>query len=188
MGAAAAYLDWVNLMAYDFNGPWNAYSGHVAPLYRDPDNPRTEADAGLNIADAVAQYQAAGVDRHKLVLGLPFYGYGWTGCRPALQGQYQECAGKLGKDGSVTFGEIEGQYLGRTDFVRHWNAHSLVPFLYRESDGTWIGYEDEQSLVPKLDLVVEQGLGGVMIWEIGQDPTKKLLSVIAQRLRPGERS
>jgi len=36
-------------------------------------------------------------------------------------------------------------------------------------DGTWIGYEDPESLARKVDYVKERGLRGVMFWELSGD-------------------
>ena len=34
----AENLDWIAVMTYDFHGPWEKYTGHVAPLYYHPDD------------------------------------------------------------------------------------------------------------------------------------------------------
>src|SRR5205814_8928803 len=75
----AASLDWINIMTYDYHGPWDTSSGFVAPLYGDANDPSGNA-ATFNDDFTVKAYLGAGVAAGKLVLGEPFYGYGWAGC------------------------------------------------------------------------------------------------------------
>ena len=32
------YLDWINVMTYDYHGQWDKKTGHVAPHYEHPDD------------------------------------------------------------------------------------------------------------------------------------------------------
>ena len=34
----ASYLDWINVMTYDYHGQWDKKTGHVAPHYGHPDD------------------------------------------------------------------------------------------------------------------------------------------------------
>lgn len=34
----AKYLDWISVMTYDYHGQWDKKTGHVAPLYRLPND------------------------------------------------------------------------------------------------------------------------------------------------------
>jgi len=44
-----------------------------------------------------------------------------------------------------------------------------VPFLFNASTGTWVTYDDAESIGEKAAYVRSHGLGGVMAWEIGGD-------------------
>ena len=83
-GGAAQYLDWYNVMTYDFFGAW-ATTGPTAPH-----SPLTSytgiPTAGFNSADAIAKLKAKGVPAKKLLLGIGFYGRGWTGVTQAAPG------------------------------------------------------------------------------------------------------
>lgn len=58
------YLDFWNLMAYDYSGSWEPKTGHQANLFGPP--PSTKV--------AVDYYVAQGVPIGKLVMGMPLYG------------------------------------------------------------------------------------------------------------------
>jgi chitinase len=170
----AAGLDWINLMTYDFHMPWEKSSGHHAALYADPQDPVT-AD-GLYAARSVQRYLSAGVAADKLVMGVPFYGYGWKGCPPGAQGdgQYQLCAGGVtdGINGGNSYGY--GTVLKKAG-KRYRNASAKAPYLYNPEDGLWITYEDPQSLKEKVRYIRQQKLRGAMFWELSADDSEHQL-------------
>ncbi|CAG0883080.1 unnamed protein product [Cyprideis torosa] len=70
--AMSQEVDLVNIMAYDYHGPWDKYTGLNAPLYHR--GGESEKDRKLNVATTVQKYIDLGADPSKLVLGLPLYG------------------------------------------------------------------------------------------------------------------
>lgn len=107
------YLDWFNLMTYDYNGNWQNVSGHNAPLYSDPTD---LVDNNFNVAASVQAYMREGVPPSQITLGIPFYGRGWTQCSPSYYGQYQYCSeipkGSLG-GGSYQFHALRDSFINK---------------------------------------------------------------------------
>ena len=194
----AASLDWINIMAYDYHMPWDARNGHLAALHgdaADPDPARYNDDGGVQL------YLAAGVAPDKLVLGAPFYGYGWKGCPAGARGdgQYQLCGGAAsgGIDGSASYpfghlvqqglltADAHGQYsVAGQGYTRYWNAEAQVPYLYNSATQIWISYEDEASLRGKARYIKAHGLRGAMFWELSADSGHALGGVLAAELMP----
>ena len=77
-------LDWGNVMTYDYHGGWEDILGHNAPLYSRPDETE-ELERKLhtnyrtfNVNYTVNYYLSLGLKKEKMVMGVPFYGRGWT--------------------------------------------------------------------------------------------------------------
>jgi chitinase len=182
---AAASLDWLNLMAYDMNGVWSKVAAHLAPLRTDPAMQVPGTSPRNNVTDLVERYVAAGVPARQLVLGVPFYGYVWTGCPPARNGEYQTCQGPgrgSWEEGALDYTDIETRIVKRNGYARHWNAASHAAYAYNPATGEFVSYEDPQSLREKIALVKQRKLGGVMFWELTGDRNQSLLTLLARGL------
>lgn len=163
-------LDWINVMCYDFHGGWENVTDHHSPLYGadDWDTLSTEA--------AIHAFLQAGAPPHKLVLGVPFYGRAWQGVGPTNNGLRQPAAGvpqgTFEEPGMMDYWDIEGRLTGQPSvYQRHWDPVAKSPFVYAPSlnGGTFITYEDRESLRHKTDFLQSKGLRGVMFWELSND-------------------
>lgn len=185
MGQVVQYLDWVNIMTYDFHGAWEQKSNHNAPLYKDPADPFPDKDF-FNVAAAVDGHLQAGVPASKLVMGLPFYGRGWTGCSTNGNGQYQSCTGAAQgtwEAGVFDFSDLEAKYINKNGYTRYWNSTAKVPYLFNPSNGTFISYDDAESMGHKLNFLKSKGLAGAMFWELSADRNKTLLNKVYNELK-----
>ena len=88
----APLVDQFGIMNYDYTGPWSPRTGFIAPLFSDRNNP-THFNS---IEHSIASYQAAGVPAKKLLMGLPFYGYSWSGVEKTNNGLFQTGRGVRG--------------------------------------------------------------------------------------------
>ena len=69
--ALAPILDFINVMTYDFHGPWSDHAGHNSPLALNPDDPELEGSVETSM-DLFANDYA--VPPSKLNFGTAFYG------------------------------------------------------------------------------------------------------------------
>lgn len=181
----ARHLDWINIMAYDYHTPWaGKRTGHHAPLFADPVD--AVSAGGGHAARSVRRYLDAGVAKDKLVLGVPFYGYGWKGCAagPQGDGQYQLCEGGVtdGVNGGNSYGY--GMLLRRGDgYQRYRNPLARVPYMYSAAERVWISYEDPASLREKAGYIKAQGLRGAMFWELSADGDGVLLKTLSEAMQ-----
>ncbi|XP_048248854.1 chitinase-3-like protein 1 [Haliotis rufescens] len=162
----AKSLDLINLMTYDMHGEWDKpmLVGHHAALYG------TTTDPNLNV-DAMASYWASlGIPKHKLLIGVPFYGKTFSLNDTSVNGVGAPAygpgaAGKLThEEGTLAYYEV-CQLLGNT--TSKMSANQSVPYLV--DNERWVGYDDEKSLQEKVKYVIDHGYGGIMVWALDLD-------------------
>ncbi|BBI34996.1 hypothetical protein KCTCHS21_43950 [Cohnella abietis] len=176
---SSQYLDFINMMAYDYSGSWESLAHHNAPLYYDDKHPKDFALRN-NIAAAITSFLDGGVPSYKLVMGIPFYGKGWRGCPEG--GQYETCEGGEALPGQFgtwesqifDFSAIENNYLNKDGNVRYWNEASKVPYLYNSTTKDFISYDDQQTIMYKASYIKSLDLAGAMSWEISGDRNRTL--------------
>ncbi|MEU6529464.1 glycoside hydrolase family 18 chitinase [Streptomyces sp. NPDC046928] len=158
-GGASQYLDWYNVMTYDYFGAFNA-QGPTAPH-----SPLTSysgiPQAGFNSADAIAKLKSKGVPSKKLLLGIGFYGRGWTGVTQAAPG------------GSAT-GAAPGTYeAGIEDYKVLKNScpatGTIAGTAYAYCGNNWWSYDTPSTIAGKMSWAKNQGLGGAFFWEFSGD-------------------
>ncbi|MFT7620877.1 MAG: GH18 family chitinase [Myxococcota bacterium] len=189
----AGVLDWIMVMSYDFHGSWDAQTGFNAALASDD-------GTGWDVTSSIDSYIAAGAPANQLVMGLPFYGRGWSGVASPTPGAPGSApAGSLNSisgdvlSGGTIMGSWEAgiwnwrlvaeKYLdgtletGINGYTRYWDAVGQVPYLFSETEGVWVSYDDPKSLAAKAAFAVEKGLRGAMVWDVTADDCNDTLAV-----------
>jgi len=155
LAAISRVADEIGLMTYDFAGPWMDHTGFIAPLFT-----AIPGHAG-SVEHTVADFRAAGVPASKLLVGIPFYGYGWREVPETANGLFQE--------GTAIHGDRPYRYIqtltARSTVYR--DPTSQAPWLF-DGDAFWT-YEDSASIRAKADFALDQHIGGLMIWELSED-------------------
>jgi chitinase len=171
MARLHVYLDWLNVMTYDFFNSLTPTTGHHAGLYAS----RYAAPRDRNADKSIRQHLAAGIPSRKLVLGVAFYGRRFEGVDPLHDGLNRPYA-KYGGDPS--YAALADKLVDRDGFVRHWDSKAEAPFLWNAATRTFISYDDPESIRKKAEYARDRKLGGVMFWELSQDRNDELLDAI----------
>ncbi|MFE4953091.1 glycosyl hydrolase family 18 protein [Streptomyces sp. NPDC056653] len=171
---AAQYVDWYNVMTYDFFGAWDA-DGPTAPH-----SPLTSYSGipldGYNSDAAITKLKGKGIAGSKLNLGIGFYGRGWTGVTQATPG------------GTAT-GPAPGKYeQGIEDYkVLRTSCPStgtIAGTAYAKCGSNWWSYDTPATIAGKMTYVKNQGLKGAFFWEFSGDTSNgELVSAIDSGLR-----
>jgi chitinase len=183
LAALAACVDWLNVMTYDMNNIFSPWSGFNAPLQADPRDPSPQPQRSSdNLTSAVRYYELHGVPPAKIMLGVAFYGRGFTGVSSRDAGLYSRYTG--GYD-ETPWKTIRSRFLTDADWVRHWSPTAQAPWLYNDRQHIFFTYDDPLSLGIKADFARRQDLRGVMIWVLGEDdPGDSLLNALVSHLTP----
>ena len=175
LGEVHKYLDFINIMSYDFYNGLHSTSGHHANLYQS----KARHSGNISVKESVQLHLNAGVPLKKLNIGIPFYGRIWEGVNPNQKGLYQQ-AGSTGQ--IIYYRKIKENILRNNKFSRYWDKDAVAPYLWNPGDSIFISYDDEESIQIKTDYVKKSGFGGMMFWEYTDNPDGELLEVIYQGL------
>lgn len=172
------YLDFINVMTYDYHGGWENETGHNSPIFADKDDT-------YSVQQTIDAYIKTGVEPQDLNLGLAFYGRGWINVTDSDNNG-------LGRAGTAPTGiglgqgtwegacfdywDLEQNYINKNGYKRYWDDKAKVPYLY--NGNSFITYDDAESIKVKLDFAESKGLGGVMYWEFSGDKNFTLQNVI----------
>jgi chitinase len=183
LAALARSVDWLNVMTYDMNTIFSPLSAFNAPLAADPRDRTPEPQRSRdNLTSAVRYYESRSVPAAKIMLGVAFYGRGFTGVSPQDAGLYSKYAAVYAETPWKT---VRAQFLTDPDWVRHWSATAQAPWLYNARQHIFFSYDDPLSLGIKADFARREQLRGVMIWVLGEDdPQNGLLNALTSHLAP----
>ncbi|MEW2259209.1 glycoside hydrolase family 18 chitinase [Streptomyces sp. NPDC047869] len=170
---AASSVDWYNVMTYDFFGAWDA-KGPTAPH-----SPLTSYSGipkdGFTTADAMARFKAIGVPAKKLLIGIGFYGRGWTGVTQDAPG------GTATGPAAGTYEQgIEDYKVLKTSCPA---TGTVAGTAYAHCGSNWWSYDTPATIAGKMTWAKNQGLGGAFFWEFSGDTSNgELVSAISNNL------
>lgn len=239
--SAGKYLDFINMMTYDFAGSWGAAVGHNSALYDNGNDPEMNfynlygsyGDYGYLNVDWAYRYYRGIVPAGRINIGIPYYSRGWQGvennskaggnmymgnsgwaplpaqadCPRGVGTGDMPCGnGGIGidniwhdRDGTKTelaaganplwhtmnlVDGVKGDYTNSYfpeaewndtklnlsgDYVEYYDEIAGVPWVWNAEKKVMITHENERSYRGKLDYVIDNGLGGIMFWELSGD-------------------
>ncbi|XHF98287.1 hypothetical protein AWENTII_001844 [Aspergillus wentii] len=156
LGKASNYLDLINIMAYDFAGPWTNQTGHQAQLY-SPSRATPASSTSCQSAVNYVLYQ--GVNPKKLLLGVPAYGRSFLGSSNVGQ-NYSGCGGE---DGVFDYSDLP-----RPGAKEH-HDDKLGAAYCSGGDGGFVTYDTPRTVQHKARFATKMKLGGLFYWHIGGD-------------------
>jgi spore germination protein YaaH len=107
--------------------------------------------AALPWVEDVIRYAAGEVGRHKVLLGLAFYGYDWP---------------RRGRGVGVSMREALNRAAHRKAPIQ-WDHNAHAPYFKTKTRTVY--FENTRSIEHKLDLATRYGLGGIAAWRLGQE-------------------
>lgn len=149
ISAAQKHLDMINLMAYDFAGPWGSETGHQAQLYGSPTSGSSAVDYLL----------MQGVSSRKIILGIPVYGRSFLGS--SGPGQRYTCTG--GEDGVFDYRDLP------RPGTREYHDKQVGASACVGGDGGFVTYDTPATVRQKAKFVTSSELGGLFYWHICSD-------------------
>jgi chitinase len=151
-------VDYVNLMTYDMSGPGSKITAHHTGLYSTPEQPRS--------ADFTVKYLTdLGIPGEKIIVGGAFYGKIFENVENVNNGLAQPGKFKT----TLHYKNMPTMLPADSGWVYHWDEAASAPYLYNASKKQFFTYDDKRSIELKTKYVIDNGLGGIMFWQLGQD-------------------
>jgi len=197
------YIDWINIMSYDYGGAWDNYTGIDAPIYgKWQESFQGHPKYGFDIHTIVQWYLDHGVPGNKLVLGIHTESKGWLLADEGTDNSGIYCPAYEASP-NMTYSRQEGWLYyyeilqfwynstiedprwsdlvpGKENWVIHDNDNGgldgcyLSPYTYQGR--YWISYDDEYSVALKARYANHYGLLGAFVWEVDNDNFRGLFN------------
>lgn len=169
-------------MAYDFHRQNSTQAGPGAPLLGGQE--LWTSDINTLMKGFFEQ-----IPREKILLGLPFYGYGWqTDSINPQANTYPGTGFTVSYQESLALKSLSGRWENCRNLNLHWQEEALSPFATlncpkenQESNAKTedeeeiellnylVYFEDAQSLQYKIDYAKQLELAGIAIWALGYE-------------------
>lgn len=143
---ALQQFDFINMMAYDKTGPWR------------PSDPTHHSPMSYAVDHLNYWKKERGISKDKLIIGVPFYGYGF---------------------GSLPEADKTFQTMFYSEIIKRFPGSENKDEISLPNNGGTVYYNGIITIKEKTKFALEQG-GGVMIWQLLHDTNddKSLLKAI----------
>ncbi|WP_424922281.1 glycoside hydrolase family 18 protein [Streptomyces sp. wa53] len=167
-------FDFVNLQGYDFHVSGETTTAQQSALY---------AKGDFSVDRTVRDWIRRGAPARKLVMGMPFYGQGWTGVTGGGDGLGQPATAPAPATWAAGYEDYKAlkKLAASGKYTVHRDVKNGHAWLF---DGTTLWtYDDPQVLRAKTSYIREQGLGGAMFWSLdGDTDDGELMAEVARGL------
>ncbi len=175
MDKAQVYLNYVNLMTYDYFQDSLGMAIHHTNLYASK-----KYDTHDYAAKAVTDFIAAGVPANKLVIGLAFYGRSSKVVDGSENGLGAKTTQHM-QGGGYTY--IRDSLMNKNGFKYYRDKDAKAAYLFNAETKQFISFDDEWSVKNKCEYVKDNGMAGVMFWEYSSDKKEYLLKEANKNLK-----
>uniref|UniRef100_A0A3Q3LUU2 Chitotriosidase-1-like n=1 Tax=Labrus bergylta TaxID=56723 RepID=A0A3Q3LUU2_9LABR len=163
----AMHLDFINVLTFDFHGPWENVTAHHSPLFQGSQD--TGDAIYSNTASALEYWRDQGAPEEKLNMGLGAFGRAFS---------LSSNSSAVGAPASGP-GE-EGCYTGEDGF---WASYETCLYLdgvqnhlisdqkvpYATTENQWVGFDDTTSISTKINYLKANKFGGAFVWSLDLD-------------------
>ncbi len=166
-------FDFVNLQGYDFHVSGEKTTAQQSALFARND---------FSVDQTVRDWLRRGAPARKLVVGMPFYGQGWTGVTGGGDGLGRPASAPAPATWAAGYEDYKAlkKLADSGTYTVHRDRRGGHAWLF---DGTTLWtYDDPQVLHTKTSYIRARGLGGAMFWSLDGDTENGELMTAVDRV------
>ncbi|KAK9455535.1 glycoside hydrolase superfamily [Dipodascopsis uninucleata] len=156
--SCAEYVDFLNVMTYDYFGPWNKTSGYHSQL-------RSVSDLEDTGSRAVELCLDKSFPSNKIVLGIPLYAQGFPGVAGPEEAWNRTDMPSSGIQ--VAYNKMSKQLLEDAIYNEAYGGVGV----YDSLNDIWYSFDNVDSITLKTSYVRENNLAGIFFWQSALDLT-----------------
>ncbi|CAC5392423.1 E3.2.1.14 [Mytilus coruscus] len=162
------YVDFINVMAYDYFGTWSKVSGFTGPLFSRLSDPTYNPQLSQNWT--IQYWMKKGAPPEKLVMGTTAaalaltlrsssnHSIGAPVIKSTIVGPIRKLRGQL------SYFELCDKVKGLREI---WDDEQK--YTYANYGNQWFAYNTPRSMIEKVKYAIAMGLGGIMFWTYDLD-------------------
>lgn len=159
------YADQINIFTFEMAQPWEGWQAwHGSALYNDSLTfEQTPENKLPSVHSVISRAVDTGLERKKLGISIDFYGHIWY--FTPLLGTW---SGWPDEDFSIYETVQHSELSEKTDLANYnWDETAKAAYKTLENPVRFISFENEESVKEKIDYAKQNGLGGILLWDIG---------------------
>lgn len=153
--------DRIDVQEYDQGGYWNSGTAYNSPLFPpDTSLPGWHGYNGGSDSSGIASWVGQLHYKSRIMFGIPFYGrtfHGVNAPNSTPNNNYN----------AVLYDSVINYQLTNVNSTRIFDNKTKVPYVTNPTQNYWTTYEDTVSVKLKGEYAIKAGLGGVMIFSLG---------------------
>ena len=160
------FLDFWNLMCYDFAGSWDHKAGHMANVFPARGG-GGDVTTPFNADEAVKAYLQGGVHPRKIIFGMPLYGRAFENTDGPGK-EFQGVGEGSWENGVWDYKDLPlrgGGGAGREVVDRG----LMASWCFDPVERKMVSYDTPEVAGLKVDYIAGMELGGAMWWELSGD-------------------
>lgn len=197
----SSYADAVNLMTYDFHGPWSQYADPYTSLHaflKQPESARKDEFEINYAADEITNLVLSyGMPSNKLQVGIAAYGRGYSGVLPGddpkypgfeqpWQGPSVFAKAYSNQDGLLPYKSLDKVVNDLNYKIYHIDTElanqSVITgsYIYNPTTRQFVGYQSPEMVKAICQYVKDKQLKGAIMWSADTDlPVSNANSLVA---------
>ncbi|ORX59324.1 glycoside hydrolase [Piromyces finnis] len=115
----------------------------------------------------------------QLIIGIPFFSREYYAVRNNST-EYPGLNMPFNKDialGTSGYNVLMEEYLNN-GFIDYYDPEAQASYLYNPNTHIYATYESKKGVLPKVNFIIDKGLGGIFYWELGRDSKLPQYSIV----------